>query len=178
MRFFKDSSDSKWEISLPIGTVLRVKASSEGRFDLFEPWKDHGGKPLQEVLWENLGELYELLWYIVEPQAEAKRITAAQFGELVAADCLISARFAFFEEWRDFFHHLQRPNIAAALEKTVKYQAEMLKLVTAKLTDPKLAEVDAKVTAKMQSVLNKSFGDSLASLDSILVDSPGDISQR
>ena len=37
MNEFKDTSGNRWTIDLPIGTVLRVKAESDGRLNLLDP---------------------------------------------------------------------------------------------------------------------------------------------
>lgn len=173
MRTFTDKAGGKWTIELPIGTVIRVKADSDGKFDLFEPFKV-AGKSLTETLWEDLGEFFELLAYLVDDDLQAKGISAAEFGKLMAADCIILARLAFFDEWRDFFRDLQRPNVVAALEKTTAYHAKLLELVTKKMASERLTTLDQKMTAKMESVLSKSFGSSLDSLESTLAVSPGD----
>ncbi len=173
MRTFTDKAGGKWAIELPIGTIIRVKADSGGKFDLFEPWKVDG-KSLTETLWEDLGEFFELLAYLVDDQLTERGITAADFGKLMAADCIILARLAFFDEWRDFFRDLQRPNVAAALEKTTAYQAKLLELVTKKMNDPRMTTLDQKMTTKMEALLNNSFGNSLDSLESTLAVSPGD----
>jgi hypothetical protein len=170
MRTFEDKSGRKWQIDLTIGAVMRVKQATEGRFDLF----DAGKSNLAETLWTDLEQFWELLWHLVEPQATAldPPVDAAQFGEAMAASCLIAARQTFFAEWRDFFQSLQRPDQALPLEKLEKYMSEALTAMKAKATDPLLTAVDQKVQAKIESQLNSSFGSLLAELDAILAPSP------
>lgn len=166
MKKFQDKEGGSWEINLTIGDIFRVKEVSEGRFDLFEPTKPVDGVPLGQLLDENDGAFWEMLCHLVEPQVLAKKITLAEFGRLLAADCWPVVRRVFFEAWVDFFHSLQRPQLAVPLEKLARYQAKALELVKAKLADPRLADLDPKVYAKMESVLSKSFGDSLDLLES------------
>ena len=174
MKKFQDKEGGSWEISLTIGDIFRVKEASEGKFDLFEPTKPVDGVPLGQLLDENDGVFWELLCYLVEPQVLAKELTLKEFGQLLAADCWPVARRVFFEAWCDFFHSLQRPDKALPLEKLAKYQAKALELVKAKLASPRLRDLDPQVYAKMESVLSKSFGDSLALLESqILAPEPG-----
>jgi hypothetical protein len=170
MSTFKDRENNSWTIDLPFGTVLRVKQESEGRFNLLDPQHENLADRLAAHDFE---ALYELLWFILRPEAEARGIGAAKFGQLLAADCLLEARQVLWRVWTDFFQRLQRPDKATVLEKLAKYNARAIELVKAKVGDPKLAELDQRVEAKMLSTLNQSFGSSLASLDSILGPSPG-----
>ena len=175
MRQFSDKENGKWTIDLPVGTVLRVKAGSAGKFDLFSPEKKIDELPLQQLLYDNYGEFWELLWLIVEEDAERRGVTAVQFGKLVAAECLVAAQSAFFAEWHDFFQGLQRPDKAAVLEKMQKYQQKAMELVRAKMQDPRMAELDARTERQMQSSLEKSFSDLLASSEeSTTGDTPGE----
>lgn len=159
MRQFTDSQNGKWTISLTIGTVMRVKGSTS--FNLFEP-KDHC-QPLSM----DEAVFFELLWHLVEPQAVERQINAEQFGQLIAADCLHEARRVFFEEWIDFFHHLHRPDKAAAVEKTAAYLAEAVALAEEKLKSPEMKALDGKLRSRMQETLNAEFGKLQGLLDAI-----------
>ena len=169
MQKFRDTTGKTWEIDLPIGEVVRIRQASEGRFNLWEPTKDNLGDRLAN----DIPLFWELLWYIVEPQAEEAKITAKEFGKAVAAECLYEAQRKFFDEWHDFFLRLQRPDLAAVLEKLSKYRAKALELVKAKLATGELDQIDPKVEAKLQATLNESFGKLRERLDSILAPSPG-----
>jgi hypothetical protein len=175
MHFFTDSSNGRWEITLPIGTVFRVRAASEGRFDLFDPEREADGVKLLAIVTEDrhLLTFWELLFLVIEPQAEQRGINGDQFGLLMAAEHLLDARKAFLEEWRDFFQKLQRADMAAALEKTALYQAKARELVAAKVKD--LADgLDPKIEAKLQEAVNSTFGSLRESLDKTLAPTPGD----
>lgn len=166
MKKFQDKAGGWWEIRLTIGDIFRIKAASQERFDLFEPSQLVDGKPLGEQLDASDSLFWELLCHLVEPQLGEKNLAIPAFGELLAADCWPVVRRIFFEAWVDFFQSLQRPDKALPLEKLAKYQAKALELVKAKIADQRLAELDPKVFHKMESVLNKSFGDSLDLLES------------
>ena len=75
---FKDREGNRWAIDLPIGTVLRVKAESEGRLNLLDPQHENLADRLAAHDFETL---YELLWLILRPSAEAKEINAEKFGQ-------------------------------------------------------------------------------------------------
>ncbi len=182
MKRFQDKENGQWSIDLTVGALLRVKEDSKDKFNLFEPEAPHGvlvpGEkpvPLRQALWQDDAEFWELLWYIVEPDATKRSVNAKQFGELMAAKCLASAKLIFFDEWRDFFRELQRPDKAAALEKMAKYQGKALELVEAQLRDPQMAEIDQRVTAEMESKVRTLFGGLLDSLgESTLDPTPGE----
>jgi hypothetical protein len=170
MRTFEDKTGHKWRIDLTIGAVTRVKQASEGRFDLFDAGKNN----LAETLWTDVETFWELLWLLIEPEAQAldPPVGAAQFGERMAAACLINARQAFFAEWTDFFQTLQRPDQALPLEKLKTYMDQALTAMREKATDPALAAIDAKVAQKIDRQLSSSFGSLLAELDATLADTP------
>jgi len=153
MREFKDSKNGTWEIALPFGAVARVKNASEGKFDLLEPMKDS----LAERLNRNFGEFWEMLWHLVEPQARAKGIGAEQFGELMAADCIHDAHAKFFKEWADFFHGLQRKEVAIALEMMATINAKAIQELNAR-TKQETKGLEEHAEKKIAEVLNKEFG--------------------
>jgi hypothetical protein len=168
MRTFDDKTGHKWRIDLTIGAVTRVKQASDGRFDLFDAGKNN----LAEQLWTDLEMFWELLWLLVEPEAADHSKTAEQFGEAMAAACLINARQAFFAEWTDFFQTLQRPDQALPLEKLKTYMDQALTAMQEKATDPALTAIDAKVKQKIDRQLSSSFGSLLAELNATLADTP------
>lgn len=172
MRKFSTSDGQEWSIELLVGTLTRIKGESSGRFDLWHPM--NGTPSLSDVLWEDYEAFFDLLAAMLSGQWKERGITAEQFGLALPPEQLVNAQFAFFEEWKDFFLQLQRPKIAAALEKEITYRKKLVELVTAKLADPRLQAIDGKMTAKMESILNKSFGSLLDSLESTLAVSPGD----
>jgi len=167
VREFKDHSGQAWSIDLSIGNVMRVKAASESRFNLFEPGQ------LGEQLAVDEAFFWELLVYLCEPQAAERNVSAEQFGKLMASDCLFDARRLFFDAWLDFFQKLRRQDKAAVVQKVAAYLAKAMELTVAKLASPEMQEIDKLVESRMQSSLNASFGqlrDSLASTPAL---SPG-----
>jgi len=171
MRSFTDKSDQTWQIDLTVGAVMRVKSSSEGRFNLFDP-----GPKMADELATDEGTFWELLWHLIEPQARERKIDAEAFGKAMAADCLHNARRLLFEEWTDFFRQLHRPDKQTVVEKAAKYLAKAMELTVAKLSSPEMNELDLMVERKMQASLNESFGKLRASLESTPGLTPGDSS--
>ena len=177
MREFKDKTNNRWKLDLTVGTVIRVKQESAGRFDLFDPASkpDEGQRELCSILFaEQMSDwaiVWEVLYLVVRPQLDGKYDSAA-FGEAMAGDCLVAAQKELLAEWKDFFHALQRPDLAVMLEKQLAYQAKAIELVQEKLKSPALAEIDSRVEAAMRRTMNEKLGDWEASLDSILGPTP------
>jgi hypothetical protein len=179
VRKFKDTENNTWSIDLTVGTVIRVKQDSGGRFDLFDPASHPGGecgeRELCSVLFaERMSDwstIYELLFRLVEPHLP-EGMSAADFGQAMAGDCLLAAQKELLAEWKDFFLALQRPDLAVMLEKHMAYQDKAIELVKAKLKGPELAGIDERVEAAMQRKMSAKLGDLGASLDKILGPSP------
>lgn len=158
MAVFKDSKGGEWEIALPFGVVNRVRSASNGRFDLLDT-------KLAATVYGNFAEFWALLWHVIEPQANQRGITAEQFGDLMAADCLVSARDAFMDEWRDFFHKLQMKEAALALEEMIRQYREGVTNLLQRFEKERPA-IRKKVEAKINRTLDSEFGKLLASLES------------
>ena len=169
MSFFKDKAGTSWEIDLTIGAAIRIKRA-DSRFNLLDPSKDN----LHERLHLDLGEFWEFLWALIEPQAIAKQIDAEKFGEMMTPECLMLAQGEFFKDWALFLRGLQRIHEAVAIEKLGAYQKKAVQLVTAKLEGQEMATMDAEVERKMNETLNKSFGSFQALLASNPAPSPSE----
>lgn len=171
MRQFKDKDGREWPIDLTVGTALRVKQESGGKFNLFDPESEVAGMPgrklVSVVFAEQLSDyadLWELIYHVMGP---ADKPSPEDFGAAMAGDCLIAAQRVLLEEWQDFFRGLQRRDLSLVLEKQLAYRNKAIALIERKIQD-RLPAVDAK----MESALNKSLGDWEASLDSTLARSP------
>lgn len=173
MRKFKDVTGHEWKISLPFGEIERVRLESDSKFDLL----DALGGELHSRLFDDFRELFELLAYLVGPQFEAANITAAEFGQRMAGACLVDARHAFFEEWRDFFQSLQRHQVAEVLDKELQLQTAAAAIVAERIkADPKLQALADQAVPAINRALDNAFSDLRDSLDSILNPTPGESS--
>jgi hypothetical protein len=180
MQTFKDSGGHAWTIDLNVGTVIRVKDASGGRFNLFDPESRLGERTLLSVLFaEQMSDwptVWEVIYLVIEPQLTGKYDSAAQFALAMPPECLVAGQRALLSEWRDFFQGLQRPDLATTLEKQTAYHQKAVELVQEKLKDPVLSQIDARVEAKMRQTLNSSLGDWAESCDSILGPTPSESS--
>lgn len=167
MQFFQDSAGNKYELTLTIGDVLRVKKASGGKYDLFEPQKEYEpGMTLMGIVQADFEAFFEVFWHLIEPQAIEKNITAVQFGKLMAADCLFAAQVAFAEEWTLFFQNLQRPEIVATLEKTARLMGVAKAKLKAGMNSQQMQEIEALAETKMDKALNDSLGSLREQLES------------
>jgi hypothetical protein len=190
---FADSTGTEWEIDLPFGEMLRVASSSERKFDLLEPTLPEE-RPLQKLLMDNLPLFWEVLWHLLEPQAalvmptadELRRrgngqaipsvpgITAAEFGRRMAGRCLVTAQRAFFDEWRDFFHSIDRPDQAVAIDATIMMQNQILQKVSDRLAnEPALQQLPTKTGEAIDSALSTAFSELRDALAAIPTATPG-----
>jgi len=170
---FKDRDGRAWRVDLNIGNVFHVRDESQGKFNLLDPTHDVGGQPLQSVLATDLGEFWEVLWLLIESRAKQDGITAEMFGQAMAADCLIAAQGLFFDEWRDFFHCLHRPDAALSVESQAKMQAAAVRLVTAKIQQMDQTGLYRKIETRVETAVNAAYGTVQASLAAILDPTPG-----
>jgi hypothetical protein len=173
MRTFQDSSKKgAWPISLPIGTVLRIRDESGGRFNLFDPSSLVDGVPLATAIQFDVPLFWELLWFVVAAEAKKFRISAERFGELMTAECCRSAREAFQAEWLDFFRELSRPDQMQTVGRAIAMRESLQKTIEKQI--PIQRELDQPILDGLNQRLTNLFGDWAASWDLIPDGTPGD----
>jgi hypothetical protein len=173
MRQFTDRDRRTWQIDLNIGNVFHVKSESDGKFDLLDPTHDVAGRPLQIVLMADLLEFWRLLWLLVEPQAKTLAVTAENFGQSMAAECLVAAQQEFFAEWRDFFLSLRRPDAALSVQSQEKTLTLAVEMVTEKVKQIDQGKLQQKIHTEVRKAVDAAFGTVQASLDAIPGPTPG-----
>jgi len=146
VRIFKDKTGATWSIDLTIGDVLRVKAASEGRFNLLDPAHELAAQLAADVL-----TFWELLWHLVEPQAAARETSAERFGDAMAASCLLAARQALFAEWSDFFRQLHRPDLVGVVELAAQGAQMAIDATAARLDSDQTRELLATLQTQLDS---------------------------
>lgn len=161
MQFVKDKNGQDWPVEITVGSIARIRAVSDGRFDLYRPEKDN----LASTLADDLVTFWELLWFICEVEAKTRNVTAEQFGQGMADELLIDAQTKFLREWSDFFRRLAKPAQQTVIETAIKANQKALELVRAKLTTETRTAIDNAIDRKLTTTLNGSFGNLLELLE-------------
>lgn len=168
MQQFKDATGIEWDVELTIGAVARIRAATG--LDLFEPTRPVGerlpGTTIMQAL-ADPGEFWEFLWHLVRPQAEQRKVDAAQFGRVMGAPQLIEAQQKFALEWRDFFLGLRRPDAAEAITKQIEMREAAIQVFEAEMQNPDspLPAMVSKAKEKMSKELKSLLGNWQGSLE-------------
>lgn len=99
MRSFKDTTGRLWTLEIHVAAVRRIKGLVA--VDLMALVED-GCKPLA-ALTSDPCKLVDVLWCLVQPQAQAAGVSDEDFGRALGGDALYDATEAFTEELFDFF---------------------------------------------------------------------------
>ncbi|WP_425618029.1 hypothetical protein NA78x_001722 [Anatilimnocola sp. NA78] len=150
---------------------MRVAQASENKFDLLEPMENDLAAKLNNICKPKF--FWEMLWYLIEPQAIEKKISAEQFGKLMAGACLREAKDKFFLEWADFFRQLQQEEMATALETLVELEAMRISEVSKHLKE---TGIIGKAKEAIREELIKRSGKLQESLESTRDPIPSDSS--
>jgi len=170
MRQFKDKTGREWSLELTIGTVERLRKSSD--FDLYEPGQPITARPLaghpgetQPSLEERLSTDWSLFWevlfLVLEPELQDAGIDAAQFGRLMNAAALVEAHAAFWQEWTDFFRGLRNEAYATALDTQRTFQEAQRRVMEAKAKDPRIATMMQTLEAEAARLTEATLSDAL-----------------
>lgn len=180
MRKFKDSKGREWNIAVTYGLCRRLKSELQERsIDLLEPLLPRGvgakmpdaektamSRPsLFSELQTDIVLFYEVLEAVVSPQLKAAGVDSDGddgFGCAMAGDHLFAAQSAFFDEWRDFFQSLHRPEIVTAMEKSQKWWTKATVAMQEKMNN---ARLDETMERKLAEATSSGFGKLLESLD-------------
>lgn len=97
---FNDTKGNNWNASITVGALRRVLAQTE--IDLTRLFDDEKAEPVQKLL-ANPIVIADVVFAVVEPQATAKGIDAAAFGELLEGQALAEATDALLDALAVFF---------------------------------------------------------------------------
>jgi hypothetical protein len=116
---------------------------------------------------EDSGKLYELLWVLLEKQAEQQSVDAMQFASIFT-DNFDSFVKAFVGSLSDFFRKTKRIDLSALIENTLSASTKMLANAEKNLSSGMLEQItdkivdqqEAETQANLQKILTKLSGDS------------------
>ena len=155
---FTDPTGREWLCEITIATV-KVLRRDLG-IDLREALKPHS-----EAFAKVMGDpekFGQLMWVILEKQAEKAGVAPEQFGELFDGETVRAAGLAVWEAIWSFF---QGPKTAA--KATTAFRAGMDELET------KMGEAMDQVPSQLRSYLNRTSAGSNAAASLELIHSPG-----
>lgn len=154
MRTFSDTQGRQWSVDLNIGAIKRVK--SLVGVDLLQT-KD--GQLLISLA-DDPVKLADVLFAIVQPQAQSRGVSDEDFGAALGGDTIRLATEAFVEELIDFFLKFQ-PTIGRTLQMlwtklglVVKKAGE---LADAKLQDPRVDRMIERQWVKAEADIESQF---------------------
>lgn len=117
MQTFKDTEGREWQLAINVAAVKRVRDLAE--VDLL---KSAEGRLLQQLA-DDPVKLCDVLWAIVQPQAQERKISDEQFGAALAGDVIDEATTAFLTELVAFFPRARRGLMNKVLAKLEKLTA-------------------------------------------------------
>lgn len=155
MKHFKDGTGREWNVTLNVSVVKRIR--------------DLAGVDLLDTencvaqIADNPIALADTLYAACKPQADERKVSDEQFGELLAGDVIADASNALLEELADFFPTGRRQILQRALGKMRAAETRMTAAAMAKLESP---EVDQAIDAAIAKALGGPSTNSQASSES------------
>ncbi len=154
MHTFQDTQGRTWSVTINVDAIRRVRSLLDiNLLDAIE------GKLLERLVTDPV-LLCDILFALVQPEAEAKQVTDEDFGRALGGDVLDFATTALLEELVDFFPSGKRTVFRKALEKLKKLEGIALETATKRLESD---ELERKMTAALASMSGDSSGNSPAS---------------
>ena len=132
MQKFVDRKSNVWIVEIDTSTLRRVKAVTG--VNLLECVEGD----LIERLSSDVLLLVDVLYAIIQPQADQQQITDEQFGEGLAGDVITDATTALLEAMVAFFPEPRRRLLKTAAAKYAAVQTKAMEMVQAKLDSPEL----------------------------------------
>lgn len=131
MKSWKDSEGNKWNLSINVFTLKKVKADTG--VDLLAIAS--GDKDASESL-ADVFKMAEVLWSLTEKQAEERGINPDQFGERLAGDAFEDAAKQLLEDLVEFFPEKKRKAFRLLLQKAEEFEDSRMDAAIKKLEDP------------------------------------------
>ena len=143
MHTFQDTQGRTWSVTINVDAIRRVRSLLDiNLLDAIE------GKLLERLVTDPV-LLCDILFALVQPEAEAKQVTDEDFGRALGGDVLDFATTALLEELVDFFPSGKRTVFRKALEKLKKLEGIALETATKRLESD---ELERKMTAALKNL--------------------------
>jgi hypothetical protein len=143
----RDPVGTSWSLALTIGSVKRVRDLAQ--VDLLDPTA--GTPPLMTRLDLDVCLLADVLFALVQPEADARGIDAGQFAEHLGPVSIAAAHAAFWEEYADFFRQAGRPELAALLDKQRTLTSASIRATLARIEAGQVERAWTAIEARHQA---------------------------
>lgn len=141
MGMFTDSAGRAWTIVIDVTAIKRVRSA------LGVNLLDVIGGELLNRLTNDPVLLCDILYCLVKPEADSRKLTDEDFGRAINGDVIHNATRAFLESLADFFPSAQREILLKILAKTTEIEQTVLKQAMAKLDNITIDQILQAVTA-------------------------------
>ena len=160
MAKFTDQCEREWEIKFNV----RILESVEEKFKGLDLTAAHGKDFLRLAYKPAL--LVDLLWHLLEKQAQAKDLDVEQFVEGFVGQGIADATQCLLKAVTDFLHPSQAEVVAACANASKAEREEAAAMVLAKIKDPEtLARFREVNEQKMNAEIEKILTQSIAATD-------------
>lgn len=129
---FTDTAGREWPVALNVATVKRIRDGAG-----LDVLKLAEQKTLVQLL-DDPCKLAEVLWCVIEPEANKREISPEDFGSALAGDCLEAATDCLLEALCDFF-----PKRRADILRGLLQKARRVGELQLEMAEQKLAGLDA-----------------------------------
>ena len=151
MHTFNDTQGRTWTVTINVDAIRRVRALLN--INLLETVE---GKLLERLITDPV-LLCDILFALIQPEAEAKQVSDEDFGRALGGDVLDHATTALLEELVDFFPSGRRAVFRKALEKLKQLEGIALETATRRLES---SELEQQMAAALASIPGSSSGNS------------------
>ncbi len=145
MKTFKDNANHDWNISINIGSAMRVK--DKLGIDLLQP--ESGDPPLLTRLGTDEMLLAQVIATLLESQFESQKVDEDRIYQCFDGPTFARAHQAFYEELIDFFQKRGRDDRAKAVEKQMRMIEAGVKAARTKIDG---IDVDATICQAMNQM--------------------------
>jgi hypothetical protein len=142
MHTFQDTQGRTWTVTINVDAIRRVRALLD--INLLEAIE---GKLLERLITDPV-LLCDILFALVQPEAQARNVSDEDFGRALGGDVLDHATTALLEELVDFFPSGKRTLFRRALDKLKQLEALALETATRRLESD---ELDRKLRESLES---------------------------
>lgn len=158
MHTFTDTSGRVWSLVLNVDVIRRVRSlTSINLLDAVD------GQLIERLITDPI-LLCDILFAVVQPEAQQKSVSDVDFGRALGGDVLDAATTALLEELVDFFPSAKRELLRKALRKLRQLEEIALQTAHQKLDSP---ELEARMRAAIESTHGHSSGSSPALQESL-----------